>query len=150
MSAITLALIIFGIMLVLMAVRVPISIAMFAAGAIGYVMQTGWGPCSSFLNAQAFARFASYDLSVIPLLILMGQFATQGGLKLRAPTRQVTKLLGVLGATPVGMPLRQIPDALSKGTSSPGKSRPRSRLTSSPNSTPSSTRPAAASTPPPL
>ena len=51
MSAITLALIIFGIMLVLMAVRVPISIAMFAAGAIGYVMQTGWGPFSSFLNA---------------------------------------------------------------------------------------------------
>ena len=38
------------------------------------------------------------------------------GLKLRAPTRQVTKLLGVLGATPVGMPLPQIPDALSKGT----------------------------------
>jgi TRAP-type C4-dicarboxylate transport system substrate-binding protein len=28
----------------------------------------------------------------------------------------VTKLLGSLGATPVGMPLPQIPDALSKGT----------------------------------
>ena len=38
------------------------------------------------------------------------------GLKLRAPTRQVTKLMSVLGATPVGMPLPQIPDALSKGT----------------------------------
>ncbi len=38
------------------------------------------------------------------------------GLKLRGPTRQVTKLLGILGATPVGMPLPQIPDALSKGT----------------------------------
>jgi len=38
------------------------------------------------------------------------------GLKLRAPTRQVTKLLAALGATPVGMPLPQIPDALSKGT----------------------------------
>jgi TRAP-type C4-dicarboxylate transport system substrate-binding protein len=38
------------------------------------------------------------------------------GLKLRAPTRQVTKLMGVLGATPVGMPLPGIPDALSKGT----------------------------------
>jgi TRAP-type C4-dicarboxylate transport system substrate-binding protein len=38
------------------------------------------------------------------------------GLKLRAPTRQVTKLVGALGATPVGMPLPQIPDALSKGT----------------------------------
>lgn len=38
------------------------------------------------------------------------------GLKLRAPTRQVTKMLGFLGATPVGMPLPSIPDALSKGT----------------------------------
>jgi TRAP-type C4-dicarboxylate transport system substrate-binding protein len=38
------------------------------------------------------------------------------GLKMRAPTRQVTKLMGTLGATPVGMPLPQIPDALSKGT----------------------------------
>ena len=38
------------------------------------------------------------------------------GLKLRAPTRQVTKLVASLGATPVGMPLPGIPDALSKGT----------------------------------
>ena len=42
--------------------------------------------------------------------------ADMRGLKLRAPTRQVTKLLGILGATPVGMPLPGIPDALSKGT----------------------------------
>ncbi len=38
------------------------------------------------------------------------------GMKVRGPTRQVTKLLGSIGATPVGMPLPQIPDALSKGT----------------------------------
>ena len=38
------------------------------------------------------------------------------GLKMRAPTRQVTKLMGALGAIPVGMPLPGIPDALSKGT----------------------------------
>jgi TRAP-type C4-dicarboxylate transport system substrate-binding protein len=38
------------------------------------------------------------------------------GLKVRGPTRQVTKMLGSLGAIPVGMPLPQIPDALSKGT----------------------------------
>ncbi|MGV3569699.1 MAG: TRAP transporter substrate-binding protein [Ramlibacter sp.] len=38
------------------------------------------------------------------------------GLKVRGPTRQITKMLGYLGATPVGMPLPQIPDALSKGT----------------------------------
>ena len=53
---------------------------MFVAGAVGYVAQTGWVPFSNFLNTQAFARFASYDLSVIPLFILMGNFATQGGI----------------------------------------------------------------------
>ena len=38
------------------------------------------------------------------------------GLKVRGPTRQVTNLLRSMGAIPVGMPLPQIPDALSKGT----------------------------------
>jgi TRAP-type C4-dicarboxylate transport system substrate-binding protein len=38
------------------------------------------------------------------------------GLKMRAPTRQTNKLLSSLGATPVGMPLPAIPDAVSKGT----------------------------------
>jgi TRAP-type C4-dicarboxylate transport system substrate-binding protein len=42
--------------------------------------------------------------------------ADMRGLKMRAPTRQVTKLMGMLGAIPVGMPLPSIPDALSKGT----------------------------------
>ena len=80
MSPLVLTLSIFGIMLVLMAVRVPIAVSMFAAGALGYVMQTGWSPFANFLNTAAFARFASYDLSVIPLFILMGNFATQGGI----------------------------------------------------------------------
>jgi TRAP-type C4-dicarboxylate transport system substrate-binding protein len=34
----------------------------------------------------------------------------------RGPTRQVTKMLASVGATPVGMPLPAITDALSKGT----------------------------------
>jgi C4-dicarboxylate transporter, DctM subunit len=80
MTPLALTLLIFGIMLVLMAIRVPISISMFTAGAIGYVLQAGWLPLANFLNTQAFARFASYDLSVIPLFILMGNFATQGGI----------------------------------------------------------------------
>jgi C4-dicarboxylate transporter, DctM subunit len=80
MTAIQLALSIFAVMLVLMAVRVPIAVCMFVAGATGYVVQTGWSPLANFLNNQAYARFASYDLSVIPLFILMGHFATQGGI----------------------------------------------------------------------
>jgi C4-dicarboxylate transporter, DctM subunit len=80
MTAIQTALFIFAVMLALMAVRVPIAASMFVAGVAGYVTQRGWAPLASFLNTQAYARFASYDLSVIPLFILMGHFATQGGI----------------------------------------------------------------------
>jgi len=37
------------------------------------------------------------------------------GLKLRAPTRLTNKYIAMLGATPVGMPVPQVGDALSKG-----------------------------------
>ncbi|MFM2428040.1 MAG: hypothetical protein RL707_1867 [Pseudomonadota bacterium] len=80
MSSFDMVAVIFGTMLLLMALRTPIAVAMLMSGACGYVMQTGWLPFANFLNNQAFARFASYDLSVIPLFILMGHFATQGGI----------------------------------------------------------------------
>jgi TRAP-type C4-dicarboxylate transport system substrate-binding protein len=37
------------------------------------------------------------------------------GLKVRGPTATVTKMLGMMGATPVGMPVPAVSDALSKG-----------------------------------
>ena len=80
MSSLSLAGMIFATMLGLMAIRVPIAIAMFGAGCFGYIFQVGWPPFFNNLNGAAFARFASYDLSVIPLFILMGNFATQGGI----------------------------------------------------------------------
>ncbi len=80
MSSLMLAGLIFACMLVLMAVRVPIAISMFVAGVFGYLYQVGLAPFLNNLNGLAYARFASYDLSVIPLFILMGNFATQGGI----------------------------------------------------------------------
>ena len=41
--------------------------------------------------------------------------ADLAGMKIRAPTRITNKLLTALGATPVGMPVTQVADALSKG-----------------------------------
>lgn len=41
--------------------------------------------------------------------------ADMAGSKVRGPTRQITKMLSYLGATPVGMPLPAITDSLSKG-----------------------------------
>ncbi|MDP2262518.1 MAG: TRAP transporter large permease [Hydrogenophaga sp.] len=80
MSSLMLAGLIFGCMLGLMVIRVPIAIAMFIAGVFGYLYQVGLAPFLNNLNGLAYARFASYDLSVIPLFILMGNFATQGGI----------------------------------------------------------------------
>ena len=37
------------------------------------------------------------------------------GLKVRAPTRQVNKMIATMGATPVAMPVPQVTEALSKG-----------------------------------
>ncbi len=80
MSGLALGFAMLGGMLVLMALRVPIAIAMFVPGALGYLSVAGEGPFLNLLKGIAYARLSNYDLSVIPLFLLMGQFATQGGL----------------------------------------------------------------------
>lgn len=70
----------FGGMLFLMAIRIPIGAAMFVPGAIGYWALTNQNALLNLLKGSAVARLTVYDLSVIPLFLLMGNFATQGGL----------------------------------------------------------------------
>ena len=41
--------------------------------------------------------------------------ADLAGMKVRGPSRVITNMLEVLGATPVGMPVPQVPESLSKG-----------------------------------
>jgi tripartite ATP-independent transporter DctM subunit len=80
MSGVELGFLMFGAMLVLLAIRVPIGVAMFLTGAAGYVMLAGWFPFANYLKTAAFSRFSVYDLSVIPMFLLMGQLASRGGL----------------------------------------------------------------------
>jgi len=82
-------------MLALMALRVPIAIAMFIPGAIGYVLLANSAALLNYLKGTAYARFSVYDLSVIPLFLLMGQFAAKGGLS-RALFRFASALIGHL------------------------------------------------------
>jgi C4-dicarboxylate transporter, DctM subunit len=70
----------FAGMLVLMAIRIPIAAAMFIPGALGYWAMTNDMALLNVLKGSSVARLTLYDLSVIPLFLLMGQFATQGGL----------------------------------------------------------------------
>lgn len=80
MSTMSIGLSMFGAMLVLMAVRVPIAISMFVPGALGYMALSGWLPLLSHLKGAVYSRVSIYDLSVIPLFMLMGAFAVHGGL----------------------------------------------------------------------
>ena len=82
MSGIAVGSLIFALLMVLLVLRVPIGIAMFAMGAGGYVYLNGGDalPLLNSLKNLAYARLSNYDLVVIPLFLLMGQFATHGGL----------------------------------------------------------------------
>jgi C4-dicarboxylate transporter DctM subunit len=70
----------FAFMLVLLALRVHIGVAMLLTGSVGYTMVAGLDPLLNYFKGAAYARYSIYDLSVVPLFLLMGQFATHGGL----------------------------------------------------------------------
>jgi tripartite ATP-independent transporter DctM subunit len=80
MSPVETGLALFAAMLALMALRVPIAIAMFIPGAVGYALLTSPAVVLNHLKGAAWARLSVYDLSVIPLFMLMGAFAMHGGL----------------------------------------------------------------------
>ncbi len=88
---------IFALLMVFLAIRVPIGIAMFVMGSAGYVFLTGLEitPLLNVLKTVAYARLSNYDLVVIPLFLLMGQFATNGGLS-AALFRFVSAFMGHL------------------------------------------------------
>ena len=70
----------FAVCLLLIALRMPVGVAMFAVGGFGFVSLAGWPAFLNLLNTGPFGRVSSYTLSVLPLFLLMGQFATQAGL----------------------------------------------------------------------
>ena len=70
----------FVILLLLLAIRIPIGVAMLAVGMVGYVTIAGPIALLSYLKTEMYWRFTTDDLSVVPLFILMGQFAAKAGL----------------------------------------------------------------------
>ncbi len=69
-----------AILIVLLAFRVPVAVAMITVGVGGYVSITGWAPLLNYVKTAAYWRFANYDLSIIPMFLLMSQFASRAGL----------------------------------------------------------------------
>jgi tripartite ATP-independent transporter DctM subunit len=83
----------FALLLILIALRVPVGLAMLIAGMVGYTVLNGFGPLINQLKTAPYYRFSTYELSVIPLFLLMGQFATHAGLS-KALFETANRILG--------------------------------------------------------
>lgn len=82
MSGMTIGLLIFACLMFLLALRIHVGVGMLIGGSACFLIMNGGDPSSLLftLNHLAYARLSNYDLAVIPLFMLMGQFATHGGL----------------------------------------------------------------------
>ncbi len=67
-------------LLALIAVRVPIAYTMILVGAVGTSLESGPAVVFYQLKDLAYSQFSNYDLSVLPMFILMGSLASRCGL----------------------------------------------------------------------
>lgn len=107
MSGLTLGLIALGVTMTLLVLRAHIGVTMLAGGALCYwaVNNGDFNALLFTLNNLAYSRLSNYDLAVIPLFVLMGQFATHGGLSksiFRCAAAFVGHLRGGLGISAIG------------------------------------------------
>ena len=81
MTGIELGLLSFPLLILLIFLRVPIGMAMLLIGFFGVWLVTGnERPILAQLKSLPYDTFSNYSLSIVPLFLLMGQFATRGGL----------------------------------------------------------------------
>lgn len=64
----------------LIAIRVPIAYSMILVGGIGTTILNGPAIVLSQLKNLAYSQFSIYDLSVVPMFVLMGYIASHSGL----------------------------------------------------------------------
>jgi len=71
----------FPALLFLIFLRMPIGLAMFAVGLVGLNLVTDGNTVAlAKLKSETYSTFSSYSLSIVPMFLLMGQFATLGGM----------------------------------------------------------------------
>jgi C4-dicarboxylate transporter, DctM subunit len=80
MTGTMVALVGFGVMLVLIGLRAPIGFAMLLVGAAGYAHLSSGQAFFAYMKTNSYHQFANYTLSVIPLFILMGALAERAGI----------------------------------------------------------------------
>ncbi len=74
------AIVIMGLLFALLAIGMPIGFAMAGAGFLGSLLLIDLDAALALLGQTAFETPITYDLSVVPLFVLMGYFATSSGL----------------------------------------------------------------------
>ncbi|GAB5461511.1 TRAP transporter large permease [Hoeflea alexandrii] len=81
MDPATIGLLGMALMLLLIFIHVPIGVAMGISGVLTFGLIRGsFGPALSLFGTETVSKIASLELSVVPLFLLMGAFATFGGL----------------------------------------------------------------------
>ncbi|HHS94028.1 MAG TPA: TRAP transporter large permease [Rhodobacterales bacterium] len=81
MSNIEIGLWSFPLLLLAIFLRIPIGLAMFLAGFVGLgIVNDGFTIALAKLKTETYTTFANYSLSIVPLFLLMGHFATIGGM----------------------------------------------------------------------
>ena len=80
MDKFALGIIAFPILFSMLALRMPIGLAMLIVGCSGTIIIAGWLPILSQVKTSAWHLFSNYSLSVIPLFLLMGNFAGKAGM----------------------------------------------------------------------
>ncbi len=80
MDRLTIGILAFPILFLLLALRIPVGISLFLVGSGGTVIISGWLPVLSQVKTSAWHLFSNYSLTVIPLFLLMGNFATKAGM----------------------------------------------------------------------
>jgi tripartite ATP-independent transporter DctM subunit len=69
-----------AVLIGLIAIRVPIAYSMIIVGGVGVTILNGPNIFMAQLKNLAYAQFSIYDLSVVPMFVLMGAIATYAGL----------------------------------------------------------------------
>jgi C4-dicarboxylate transporter DctM subunit len=81
MSNLEIGLVSLPALLILIFIRVPIGLAMFLVGLVGLYFVTGsLNLPLGRMKSETFSTFSSYSLSIVPIFLLMGHFATLGGM----------------------------------------------------------------------
>ena len=105
MTGIEFGILMMVLLLVIIAFGMPVGIAMLLIGGLGFAYLSSFGAVLSFLESGPFSQVATHSLTVVPLFVLMGEFAARAGLNtvaFRAANAWLGHIRGGLATATIG------------------------------------------------